>query len=219
MNRRRLTFRRERDTVLVLSQDTGGALEYLRQTFDKRELGDGLVASVHGCGSASKTMLADARRALAGRSRGYPHSKYVMLVVDRDRDPGLSGVLNATRSMLQIETFVSVPCIEYYFMLHFGADRPAMNTFADLEPHLKTKPGFSKYSKTKSAVPIVQLTDLALEARNNAAICRAACVADGSISPRSDLDLLFEAMDAASLGGLQELARTRNGRDERRIVL
>ncbi|QQR39912.1 RloB domain-containing protein [Devosia rhizoryzae] len=213
--RRRRSFhsKSERDTLLILSQDTGGAFEYLRQSFDKKVLNNDLVVSVQGTGHMSQTMLSDARRALAGTSRGYPHSVYVMLVVDRDDDPGLSAVVNAALQSKDIEVFVSVPCIEYYFMLHFGNDRPSMNSFSDLLPYLRVYPGFAKYSKNRTAVPIALMSELSATARTNATLVRTGCEQDGATGPRSDLDLLYDALDTASVSGLQGLRASRSIRD------
>lgn len=204
---------RERQVLLILSQDTGGAFEYLRQTLDKRLLRPELVLSVQGAGTSSKTMLSDARRALSGRSIGLPRSSYVFLVMDRDQDPGLDNVLAATREMPFIEPFVSTPCIEYYFMLHFSSSRPPMNNFSDLQPHLRELDGFGRYSKSKAAVPISLLGELEATARVNAKKSRQACFQEGSAGPKSDLDLLFDAIDDAQEGGLEQLLATRTVRN------
>lgn len=215
--RRAIYTRHEQPVLLVVSQDTGGVLTYLEQTVGRRAIGDLVSVQVRGVGRDSRTLMSKTVRALAGRSRELPTCDYALAIFDTDDDVHAIDQVEAARALPGIETFVSCPCFEYFFCLHYGLFRPAAKRYSDLVPTLRGIPSFSKYTKRPDAVPIAELSSLAPTAKINAAASRQRCVDEKSDGPFTELDLLLEAVEVAKTQGIDALRESKNARNDSRF--
>lgn len=201
------------DVILILSQDTGGVCQYLTQTFQDNSVDGGVSVQVRGLGVSSKTMFDLAKRSLAGRDTAdVPAAKYVFLVFDRDSDHHFNSVLARANGTANMEAVPSIPCFEYFFILHFEEVRPAMGGPNDALVYLRRFDGFSRYEKGKNGVPIARLAPHIGDARARCQRIRAECASDGSGGPQTMVDHLFSAIEIARAGGLAELIRTKPNR-------
>lgn len=212
MKSRMRKVREENRTILILSQDEGGVYDYLRQTFDTNDTTGGVVLRVRPSGESSRTMFRRAKLSLRGDDRYLPKADYVFLVFDRDNDPHFNGVLNEVQVANLIEALPSVPCFEFFFLLHFRETRQAMAGPGDAISALKAYEAFARYDKSRAAVPVAALLERQGEALKRCARIRDACVADGSKGPVTFVDLLFLAEQIAREHGLSGLMQTKESR-------
>lgn len=198
--------RTSNEVVLILSQDTGGVLQYLTQMFQNNSSEGGITVLVRGVGVSSKTMVQVARASLAGSDTAdVPAAAYVFLVFDRDSDPHFDTVMAHVNATERMEAIPSIPCFEYFFILHHEEIRPAMAGPGDALSLLRRYEGFSRYEKGKNSVPVAKLSDQTEEARARCQRIRAACAADGAKGPLTLVDQLFSAMETARAGGIAAL--------------
>ena len=153
---------------------------------------------------------------MGGRSRDLPTCDYVLIVFDKDTDKYVEEIVQQLWNETDAETFVSSPCFEYFFCLHFSMIRPSANSLSDLLPIVRNLEGFGNYSKKTDAVPIALLSTKQTEAVENAAKSRKDCYDEGSNGPYTEIDLLFEAVTIAKSRGLESLRDSLALRNERR---
>ena len=189
-------------TVLVISQDTGGVLTYLRQRLQYNAPVGEVAVNVIGSGGSSKTMLSEARHALSGGRGDIPEADHVALVFDKDNDTHFKGVLDTVGNIKGVSAFVSVPCFEYFFILHYGVKRSGFSGPTDVLSALKTLDDFSRYSKSGAAVPVLSLKAREADALANAKAARTACSADGTLVPWTNVDELFSFIEVARTKGI-----------------
>lgn len=210
--------RNERPVLLVVCQDTGGVLTYLRDTLGSRARDDKMAVIVQARALDARTLFSKAERALTRKSRDFPDADFVILVVDQDQDPHLSAAVEKSKGHERIEIVASAPCFEYFFLMHYSDARPAVTTFDGLLPHLRSFSDLKNYHKASDGVPILALSDRLPNALQNSDRVRRACVADGSVGPMTEADLLVEAVRVAKGEGLEGLVRTKSGRDKKRLT-
>ncbi len=214
--RKKRQAKQPKPLLVVLCEDSEGTARYLKDNFRKRN-NSKVAIQVIGCGADPKRLLRDARRALHGTLRSVSQADYVCLVFDRDSHTHFADTIDRCQSLPNIETFVSIPCFEYFFLLHYEFTRQGFNSFNDIRPILRSKSGFKNYDKKQNCIPLLELKDLQATALRNAVHVRNECRRDGATGPLTEIDLLFEAIAIAQNEGMQRLMATKPDRENKRI--
>ncbi|MCF6293518.1 MAG: RloB family protein [Robiginitomaculum sp.] len=202
--------------LVVLCEDSAGTIEYLKTCFPKRRL-DKVAVQVVGCGADPKKLLKDARRALYGTLLSVSKADYVCLVFDQDQHAHFADTIRRCQTLPKIETFISIPCFEYFFILHYENSRQACNSFDNIRTKLRSQVGFQNYDKKKNCVPLLELKGRQASALNNSVSVRDACRRDGATGPLTEIDLLFDAIAIAKYNGIERLIATKADREAKRL--
>jgi len=171
-----------------------------------------VAIKVIGCGADPSKLLKDARRALAGTLEPVSQADYLCLIFDRDTHAHFTDTVRRCKTLSKIETFVSIPCFEYFFLLHFENTRQSFPLYKDIRPVLRSKSGFENYNKKQNCVPLLELADRQSTALSNSVSVRSACRRDGATGPLTEIDLLFDAIDIAKNEGIERLINTKADR-------
>jgi hypothetical protein len=159
--RRRAPIREPYDYVLIVCE--GGKTEpnYLNELIAHLRLSSTNVRVTGDCGSAPSSVVAEAIRLF----RNDPEFDRVYCVFDRDDHADYQTACNRMRSKrlrnkvgrnVVFEAITSIPCFEYWILLHFEYTTTPFPRFADLEPRLRRIPELADY--TKGASGLFELT-------------------------------------------------------------
>lgn len=202
--RRRGPQRQPYDRVLIACEDTVATPDYL----------DGLIrhlgissANIHIAphqGSAPRNVVAAALVAFSGD----PDFDQVYCVFDKDTHPTYDEArqriattpLKRRKSMgnkkpVVFEAVPSVPCFEFWLLLHFKRTTAPMPRFVDVLAHLTAIPGFADYDKgrTDTFALTVDRLDTAIQ---NANRVNAAAAEAGTDNPTTRMGDLVERLRA-----------------------
>lgn len=185
--------------ILILPEDSAGVKIYLRQSFSQ-SYGDQVTIYVDGNGYQPETLYQQARKAL-----NNGEADMVFLVFDKDRAPKFDETIRRCLEEERIFAFATIPCFEYFFLLHFGPTTAPYSCYAELEGPLRANEPFKNYTKKKNAVPIAALLELQPAAFRNAELTRRSRIETNSLNPYTDLDLLFKYVEIAKRDGIDAI--------------
>ncbi len=185
--------------LLILSEDSEGVAKYLRQRFP-RKAADQVIVTVKGMGCQPASLYRCAKSALR-----CGDAELVFLVFDRDRAPKFDETVRRVAASERIFAFVSIPCFEYFFLLHFIPTTAPFNSFDELSVPLRAHGPFANYSKKQHGVPIVALSQLEEQALINARLTRNHRSQTGADNPYTDVDILFRLVELAKRQGIQRV--------------
>lgn len=217
MPRPRRQSKDEKPLVLVLTQDTGGVLSYLKALLAQRERTHKVAIRVEGRGVDSRTLVQKAINALGGRSRDLPACDYALVVFDKDDDVNFGESIARARNTNNIESFSSIPCFEYFFLLHFSRARPHLRNYKDVIDRLQKFDGMEDYEKSENGLPVIQLIDLVATAIDHAESTRKESIDERCETPMTEIDLLVKAINLAKIHGLDALRNTEEERQRLRF--
>ncbi len=197
--KRRGPIRSVNKTVLIVCEGSKTEPNYIQDlVVDYGIHGD--VEVTGECGSAPISVVEKAISLF--RQRGS--YDFVYCVFDRDRHPSfdqavakISGTKlerkerNRVLSTAKFEAITSVPCFEYWFMLHYSDSAPPMPNFAGLLPFLKKINGFAAYDKGSMRI-YHTLRDFTDTAVRNSKRVEASARANGSTNPLTRMHILVE---------------------------
>ncbi len=203
---RRAPVRQVNKRVLIVCEGSKTEPSYLRDMV--RDYGiHGDVEVTGDCGSAPISVV---DRAIELFESGGSYD-FVYCVFDRDShttfNQAIAKVLQykleryERRELVHAAKFVaipSVPCFEFWIMLHYSSAAPPMPLYDHVIPRLKKIEGFARYEKGMPRIyeKLRDLTDVAI--RNARAVSRNA-ENSGSKNPLTEMHLL--------VSGLQQLRR------------
>lgn len=140
------------------------------------------------CGSDPRSVVEFAK---GKKKRPHPeelHYDQVWCVIDKDKHPNLIEALDMARAN-QLKMCLSIPCFEFWYLLHFEyTTRPFEN--ADLLIH-ELKKHLSGSTYTKNKPPMTELMPQLEAAIKNAQRVREANKTTAQQNPRTDVDLLI----------------------------
>lgn len=148
------------------------------------------------CGSSPLSVLTSAKEKYAAeKKKGDPYDK-VYCVFDRDAHPGYQSALTQIQEMNPkgvFEAITSVPCFEYWLVLHFGCCRKAFS------PKGSKSEGAQMLSELKKFMPDYEkkafgvfnrLQDRLHKAIDNCRTVEKASIQDGSTNPTTKVGSL-----------------------------
>lgn len=148
------------------------------------------------CGSSPLSVVSWAKeKYLSEKKKSDPYDK-VYCVFDRDSHPGYKGAVSQIQSMTPkgvFEAITSIPCFEYWLVLHFGYSRKAFSPkggksegaqmLSELKKYMPDyeKKAFGVFTKLKDRL------DIAIE---NSKKVEKASIKDGSTNPTTKVGTL-----------------------------
>lgn len=197
--RRRARFE-PRDRMLIVCEGTKTEKYYFedaRQAIGVHR-GQAVVEIQPGQGSNPKNIIETARKLrVAAEKEGNAFSS-VYCAFDRDEHAHYHEAIQRGEK-LKMQTIKSVPCFEYWILLHFrdhtapyartGAHSPGACCLRDVERE------WADYSKGRKQV-YTALAPRLIDARHRAQQRLDAVQADGSDNPSTEIHLLLDAMEA-----------------------
>jgi len=201
--RRRGPVRQVNKTVLIVCEGSKTEPAYLRDMVQDYGI-HGVVEVTGECGSAPISVVEKAIDMF--EKNGSYDSVYC--VFDRDShttyDQAVAKVAGYKLErrekgrIVHSAKFVaipSVPCFEYWILLHYSAAAPPMPVFSDLLPRLKKVGDFSNYEKGMARVYQL-LRDLTPTAVVNATTVARNAAASGSLNPMTLMHVLVSDLGA-----------------------
>jgi len=172
--------RRRRQKNLVLCEDTGATLDYLKQSFgSNRE--DKVNIVFKGIGRGPVQLLREAKTALNPNNRKHGRNNdFVFLIFDRDEHVNFDETVNEIKQHNKISAFATSPCFEYFWALHYNYTTAV-------------------YSSKKQCDEIKTAISHCRRARE-------AYATNQSTTPFSDMDLLIEYIDRVKSSGVSGLS-------------
>lgn len=156
--RRRAPQREPFDYVLIVCEGEKTEPNYLREMIGYLQLSGTNVKVTGDCGSAPKSVVAEAIK----RFDDDPQFDRVFCVFDRDGHAGYAGSVQRVREhrlerrdgrtrlgRATFEAITSVPCFEYWVLLHFEYTTAELLRFADVLTRMQAHPDLRSYGKGK----------------------------------------------------------------------
>jgi hypothetical protein len=153
---RRKPRREPYDRVLIVCEGSKSEPNYLKELIAHYHLSSANIEITGDSGSAPKSVV-DHAIELFSRDPDYDS---VFCVFDHDGHRSFDEALQRVRQKplirrnggrkigeARFEAITSVPCFEYWILLHYQYTTASMPRFADVEPYLKMCPDLSNYSK------------------------------------------------------------------------
>lgn len=203
--RRRAANRSQYDRVLIACEDKVATPNYLRDLAAHYVISSADFVIAKHLGSAPRSVV---EAALSTFARD-PEFDQVYCVFDRDAHPTYNEALSLIASNplkrgkgaasngkpVVFEAITSIPCFEFWLLLHFERTTAPMPSYADVLPRLRTKPGFTEYDK--GSTKIFALTHNHLDtALLNAAHVNTAAAAANTDNPTTRMGDLIERLRA-----------------------
>jgi RloB-like protein len=198
---RRRPAKEPEPAILVVTEGTKTEPKYLEALRLHLHLAGTSVEVCQAAGTDPSTILEYAiarrlerlREARRGDAVAYGEVWLVFDAEHRVGTPALSDALARAKSQ-DVRVALSAPCFEYWLVLHFEYTTSYMCTYREAEVRLKRHvPGYDKVSP-----PTFVLVPLVSQAVTNAARCRVALEKSGAELPRTDVDLLVNALNAVA---------------------
>lgn len=190
-------------TILILSEDTCSVADYLSKIFKHRC--DKINIVVKGIGKEPKTLIQQAKKALAADQRMHGQNDFVFLCFDRDNRADFDNCIREIAEMPSVVAIASSQCFEYFWQLHYEASSRSLPA-REMPTYLKKFEGFERYDKSIGSVPIIKLAELQEVAIANCAKVRKEYRLSGGNCPFSDMDLLIEYIDKTKALGICALS-------------
>jgi hypothetical protein len=202
--RRRRPQRQPYDRVLIACEDTVATPRYLDGLIRHLGISSANIEIAPHQGSAPRNVV---EAALAAFSRD-PDFDQVYCVFDKDTHPTYDEARQriATTPLKRrkavgngqpvvFDAVPSVPCFEFWLLLHFKRTTAPMPRCADVLPHLKANPGFAHYNKgsTETFALTADRLDAAIQNANHV---NAAAKAAGTDNPTTRMSDLVERLRA-----------------------
>lgn len=197
--RRRAPRREPYDRVLIVCEGSKSEPNYLKELIARYRLSSANVVITGDSGSAPKSIVDHAIKQFA-RDADYDS---VFCVFDRNGHSTFDEAVQRVRDKTLVrragkrkigearfEAITSIPCFEYWILLHYQYTTSPMPHFADVEPHLKAIPDLAHYSK--GAYGLFELTYQSLStALKNADRANQAARSSGSDNPSTQMPVLI----------------------------
>lgn len=154
--KRREPRREPYDRVLIVCEGSKTEPSYLRELIAHHQLSSANVQITGEGGSAPNSVVEYAIELF----EKDPDYNSVFCVFDRDGHSSYDAAVQRVRDstlvrrqgrkklgVARFEAITSVPCFEYWILLHFQYSTAHMPRFADVEPRLRAVPALAEYSK------------------------------------------------------------------------
>ncbi|WP_081660233.1 RloB domain-containing protein [Rhodanobacter denitrificans] len=154
--KRREPRREPYDRVLIVCEGSKTEPNYLRELIAHHQLSSANVQITGDGGSAPHSVVEYALELF----KKDPDYNRVFCVFDRDGHTTFDAAVQRVRDSALVrregrrklgaarfEAITSVPCFEYWILLHFQYSTADMPRFADVEPRLRVVPALSNYNK------------------------------------------------------------------------
>lgn len=192
---------RLRPRVVVLTEDTAGVRDYLEERFiplkDRALAID--VKVISGRRPDARSLFIEAKSLVEGGTDALRRADYVFLVFDRDSQLGhFRRARHQAAQNVRLEACATVPCFEYWFLLHKNYDLTPYKNAADV---IRALEKVYKVSYRKSGMPMMGIMTQAggdeAEARSRALKGRTEIAATEAEEPWTEIDILLEQIEAA----------------------
>jgi len=186
------------DLILVVCEGAKTEPQYFEGLREKWRLQSAQV-EVHGedCGSDPLSVvshavdLKDARR--RAKRDGPPPYDQVWCVIDHDQHPKLPDAIQKAKAH-KTELALSVPCFEFWYLLHFAYTTKPYQDFNEIRKELESYLPDRQYRKTESLVDILEPS--LPTALQHAERLRKHIEKTASERPKTDVDLLVRKLQS-----------------------
>jgi len=197
--KRRGARREPYDRVLIVCEGSKTEPNYLRELIVHHQLSSANVQIV-GDGGAAPISVVDYAIEQFEKDPDY---NSVFCVFDRDEHDSFDAAVQRVRDKTLVrregrrrlgparfEAITSIPCFEYWVLLHFQYTTATMPRFADVEPRLRAIPALAGYNK--GATGLFVRTQAHLEAAlDRADRANQSALNDGSSNPTTQMPTLI----------------------------
>ena len=198
--RRRAPKYEPRDHILIVCEGTKTEKHYFedaRQAIGVQR-GQAIVEVESGAGSNPKNIVETARKLKAKAMQEGNAFSSIYCVFDHDEHAHFSESIDRAES-LRMKSITSVPCFEYWILLHFCDHNAPYVRVGDRSPCAcclrDVQKQWSDYEKSYKSLYTVLNPQLA-NARQRAERRITAAQADGSDNPSTEIHRLLDAMEA-----------------------
>lgn len=187
-------------TVLVICEDKESGKNYLQDASNYFKA-QALVRLVH-CGNT------DPKGIVEEALRQAKHYEQVFCAIDRDTHENFDEAVLLAATSTRVKIILSFPCIEFWYLLHFGYTRRAFGRTGNRSPGdnavaaLRKCEGFAEYAKGDNGSVFATLFPLMGPARITSARVLAQAVAENELNPSTQIHLLlnhFELLGSPQL--------------------
>lgn len=190
---------------LIVCEGTKTEPHYLKEMVDDLGIRPQAVKIAPNDGTSPDRIVAHALKLYEEDAIGGDSFDRVYCVFDRDRHDTFDAAVQRVRDLKEAESpkpfeaITSVPCFEYWLLLHFGfTDQPfraaGKKSVCDrLITVLRTKPGLKKYGKGQHGIYGL-LKNKTSTAMKGAKRARKSAIKTGQDNPSTQLDILVEAL-------------------------
>jgi hypothetical protein len=202
--KRRGPQREPYDYVLIVCEGSKTEPNYLSEMIRDFQISGANVKVTGDCGSAPQTVVAEAIRLF----EQDPRFDRVFCVFDRDGHAGYADALQRIDSHrllrrdgrkklghAQFTAINSVPCFEYWILLHFEYTTAHMARYSDVEPRMRNHAELRDYSKGSAGL-FGMLRSRMDDALRHADMANAASAATGSDNPSTRMPELVRYLDS-----------------------
>lgn len=197
--RRRGPKREPYDRVLIVCEGSKTEPNYLREVVAHYRLSVANVEITGDGGSAPMSVVAQAIELF----EKDPDYNAVFCVIDRDGHTTFQQALARVRDSTlnrrigkrkigeaRFETITSIPCFEFWILLHYDNTTAPMARYADVEPRLKAIPELATYAKGRHG--LFAITQVRLDAAlSNADRANRAAADTGTDNPTTLMPILI----------------------------
>ena len=197
--KRRGPRREPYDRVLIVCEGSKTEPNYLRELIVHHQLSSANVQIV-GDGGAAPVSVVDYAIEQFEKDPDY---NSVFCVFDRDEHASFDAAVQRVRDKKLIrregrrrlgsarfEAITSIPCFEYWILLHFQYTTATMSRFADVEPRLRAIPALAGYNKGATGLFVRTQAHL-LAALDRADRANQSALDDGSCNPTTQMPTLI----------------------------
>ncbi len=183
------------DRVLIVCEGSKTEPNYLRELIVHYQLSSANV-KITGEGGSAPISVVDHAIELFDKDPDY---NAVFCVFDRDTHGSFDAAVQRVRDKKLLrrdgrrklghacfQAITSIPCFEYWILLHFQYTTAQMRRFADVDPRLRAVPGFAAYTKGERGLFARTHTQLQT-ALDNADRANQAAEAAGTDNPTTDM--------------------------------
>lgn len=199
---RRGAVRQPYDRVLIVCEGSRTEPRYFKEMVNDLRLSSANIEVTGDSGSAPQSVVSYAIR----RFEEDPTFDQVYCVVDRDGHARFDEALERVRNKTLVKraqgrslgpaTFTaipSIPCFEYWLLLHFTYTTAPLPRYSDVEPLLKAQPGFESYGK--GSTNVYELTKAKLpQALSNADRSNAVAEEAQTDNPTTKIPIIVRAL-------------------------
>lgn len=197
--KRRGPRREPYDRVLIVCEGSKTEPNYLRELIAHHQLSSANVQIV-GDGGAAPISVVDYAIAQFEKDPDYNR---VFCVFDRDEHASFDAAVQRVRDKAlqrrdgrrklgpaRFEAITSIPCFEYWILLHFQYTTATMPRFVDVEPRMRAFPALAGYNK--GATGLFGRTQALLQvALDHADRANRAALGNGSSNPTTQMPTLI----------------------------
>lgn len=196
------------DIVLIICEGTQTEPNYLIELKDFLSLDNAAIHIVPSQGSAPNSVVKHAKDAIKDAcNKGNPYTK-VYCVIDKDQHPTYTSALQTIKdfnesSRKKYDTIIcpitSVPCFEYWILMHFCQTTQSFGTSGDspcgqlISTSLRTH--VNGYTKADREFAKKLIAEKLEDARENGAVTYKAAQSAGTDDPSTKMHLLVDELE------------------------